>query len=269
MTRPLRELERVESRALAALRFVDAPTRTTITTPLTVRAPGGGVEWVHNVSGLWVVASWTELAEHAAAFREPPSVPAAGSLRLALTVADPTGVHLPRAVSLPLPRDPDPEHLSEPDSLFRAVEVPMYPTARAVPGANWSVVRVSLREGGGDALGGALLRVRRNGDVLGRGLTDGRGEALVALPGVPMVTFGEDDEAVVVTEIAVSLEAVFDPTTGTRMPAADVAAGRRAPEPVVDPDALEDEAGTLPHTAQPLSIAARRIQTLAMTLDLP
>jgi hypothetical protein len=269
MTRLLRELERVESRALAALRFVDASTRAPIPTPLTLRAPDGGVAWVRNVSGLSVVSSWTELAAHAAAFTEPPVTPAVGSLLLRLTVDDPTGRHLPRAVALPLPRDPDPEHAAQPDSLFRAVDVPMYPTARAVTGANWSVVRVSLLEGGGDALGGALLRVRRNGDVLGRGLTDGRGEALVGLPGVPMVTFGEDDEAVVVTEISVTIEAVFDPATGTRMSAEDVAAGRRPPVPVVDPDALEDHADTLPNTALPLTIAARRSQTLAMTLDLP
>jgi hypothetical protein len=269
MTRAFREIERVQSRALAALRFVDAATRAPIPTALTLRVLDGRARLVRSAGGDWVVASWTELAEHEAAFAAPPAAPPIGSVPLRLTVADPTGLHLPRALSLGLPRDADPTHAAEAGSLFRAVEVPMYPAPGAAAGANWSVLRVSLRESGGDALGGALLRVRRNGDVLGRGLTDGRGEGLVTLVGVPMVTFGDDDEAVVVTEIAVTVEAIFDPSAGTRMPEEDVAAGRRAPVPIVDPDTLEDAAATLPSVAQPIAIAARRRQTLAMTLDLP
>ena len=269
MTRLLRELERVESRVLAGLTFVDAATGTPLTGPLSIRALEGSARIVRNTSGSWVVAFWTELAEHEAAFPTPPAGPAVGARTLRLRVEDPTGLHQPRVVALALPRDPDPGHAAQADSLFQPAIVPMYPTARAGTGANWAVLRVTLRESGGDALGGALLRVRRNGDVLGRGLTDGRGEALVALPGVPMVTFGEDEEAVVVSEINVSLDAVFDPAAGTRMPADDLAAGRPAPTPVVDPEALEDGAAALPHATRALTVAARRSQTLAMTLDLP
>jgi hypothetical protein len=269
VTRLLHELERVESRALAALRFVDAATDAPVTTPLEVRVLDGSARLVRNVRGDLVVAAWSELAAHEAAFAQPPATPALGTRILRMTVTDPGGAHLPRAAALALPRDPDPEHASSPDSVFRAAEIRLYPSARAATGANWGVLRATVRESGGDALGGALLLVRRNGGVLGRGLTDGRGEALVALPGVPMVTFGEDDEAVVVTELAVTVQVVFDPSTGTRMAAVDLAAGRPAPIPIVDPEALEDGAGALPETSLAISIAARRSQNLAMTLDLP
>jgi len=269
MTRPLRELERVEARALGALRFVDASTRGHVPGPLELRPVEGRVRLVRNVTGSWVVAAWSALSAHESAFGAPPAAPPLGSRLLRLRVQDPTGLYLPREVAVALPRDPDPEHASDAASLFRPVEVPLYPAPRAATGANWSVLRVTLRDGGGDALGGALLRVRRNGNVLGRGLTDGRGEALVALPGVPMVTFGEDDEAVVVTEVAVTVQAVFDPASGSRMSAEALATGRPAPTPVVNPEALEDGADTLPGGTEATAVAARRTQNLTMTLDLP
>ena len=120
----------------------------------------------------------------------------------------------------------------------------------------------------GDALGGVLLRVRRNGDVIARGLTDGRGEALLALVGVPLLTFGEDEEAVVVDEVTVTVEAVFDPVAGTRLPAAALASGAPAPVPEVDPDALDAD-DTLPDTAQTLAVAARRSQSLSLAIAVP
>src|SRR5690606_11784559 len=114
----------------------------------------------------------------------------------------------------------------------------------------------------------ALLRVRRDGDVIARGLTDGRGEALLAVVGVPMLTFGEDEEAVVVDEVTVTVEAVFDPAAGSRTSAAALAAGAQPPIPEVDPDVLDDD-DSLPETAQTLAVAARRRQSLTLAVDVP
>ena len=269
MTRILRELERVEIRVLGALRCVAAGTRADIATPLTLRALAGRARFIRNRSGLYVIAQWSALAAHEAAFLEPPAAPAIGSLSLPVAISDPTGSYLPRRVSIALPRDPDPDHAAQADSLFRAVEVLMYPAARAATGANWSVLRVTVTEAATrDALGGALLRARRNGDVIARGLTDGRGEGLLALVGVPMLTFGEDEEAVVVDEVTVTVEAVFDPDAGTRLPAAVLASGARPPVPEVDPDALDAD-NTLPDTAQTLAVAARRSQSLSLAIAVP
>ena len=210
-----------------------------------------------------MIASWTELAEHRDHFAEPPAAPPPGSLTLPLSVTDPRGEYLPRRLSLALPRDPEGE--GEEDSLFRPRVVRLFPAARSRTGPNWSVLRVTLTEDGtGDALGGGLVRVRRNGDILARGLTDGRGEALVAAVGVPLLTFGEEEDAVVVDEVAVTVEAAFDPDEGTRMSAAALAAGEPPPRPEVDPDALDEQA-----TALPLAVAARRSQAVSMAIDLP
>ena len=133
------------------------------------------------------------------------------------------------------------------------------------------MLRVSLTEtASGDALGGALLRIRSNGSVLARGLTDWRGEALVPVVGVPVTTFSADEDAVVISEINVSLQAAFDSASGSRTPAAQVRAGRPpALLPLVDPAALESAFNALPHTQLALSIAARRSQSVLLSLNLP
>lgn len=269
--RQMRELERVESRVLAALRFIDAATEAPIATPMQLLSLDGRANFIRNQRGMVVLDHWSGLGAHRDAFETPPALPAVGSLTLRIAVTDPAGVYLPRIVSLALPRDPTVVDPDPESSLFEAVRVPMYPTAAATTGANWSLLRVSLSEdGSGDALGGALLRVRRNGDVIARGMTDWRGEGLVAVVGVPVMTFGDDEEAVVVEAINVSLEVVFDPDSGSRLSAASLR-DRRLPPPqvLVDPVAMEAAAAELPHSARSLSIAARRTQSVAMTLQLP
>jgi hypothetical protein len=129
---------------------------------------------------------------------------------------------------------------------------------------------VSLsEEASGDALGGALLRVRSNGRTLARGLSDWRGEALVPVVGVPITTWAEDEDAVVVTVIDATLEVFFDPASGgVRTPAAQVAAGRMptaapAPDPVrieANPEAIRTQAAIRLATGQQLAVS--------VTLDL-
>lgn len=269
MTRPFRELERVEERVLGGLRCVDAATGGDIETPLALQARNGTARFLRNRRGVHVIAGWSELAEHEVAFEAPPAAPPVGSRELTVAVTDPASRYLPRLVRVALPRDPDPTHVTEPESLFRPVRVPMYASPSAPTGANWSVLHVSVREEeSGDALGGALLRVRRNGDVVARGITDGRGEGLLPIVGIPMLTFGEDDEEVVVDEVSVTVEAVFDPESGTRTSAAELAAGARPPTPLVDPDLLDAD-DELPETAQTLAVAARRSRSLTLTIAVP
>jgi hypothetical protein len=266
VTRALRERERVEQRVLGALRCVDATTLTPIEQPITVE--GDGVRLLPNQRGLHVIREWTPLAAHAAAFEAPPPEPPVGGLSLALTLRDPSGGYLPRRVRIALPRDPSPERAAEPDSLFRPVDVLMFPSPSAPVGANWVELRVTVAEAAsGDALGGALLRVVSEGQVLARGLTDWRGEALVPVAGVPVTTWSTEPEAVVVTEIVATLEAVFDPASGRRTRAAAVRAGQApAVPPIVDADALDAARAELPRAARALLLAAGRSIHVAITV---
>jgi len=269
MTLAIRELERTEWRVLGALRFVDATTRVPIARGLRVEAPGATL--VRNRSGLYVIRHWNVLATHESEFPAPPANPALASQSLQLNVSDPAGDYLAVAAQIRLPRNSDPAQAHAADSLFQPAEVALYPSARAPVGVNWAVLRVSLTESAsGDALGGALLRVQSNGNVIARGLTDWRGEALVPVVGVPVTTFSDDANAVVISEISVSLQAAFDATSGSRTPATQLRAGRApAVLPVVDPVALESAFNTLPRTQLALTIAARRSQSVLLSLTLP
>lgn len=269
MTLAIRELERTEWRALGALRLVDATTRAPIARGMRVHAPGATL--VRNRSGLYVIRHWNVLTAHERQFPNPPAAPALASQSLQLHVSDPAGDYLPVAAQIRLPRNSDPAQAEAVDSLFQPAEVALYPSASAPVGINWAVLRVSLTDAvSGDALGGALLRVQSNGNIIARGLTDWRGEALVPVVGVPVTTFSDDADAVVISEISVSLQAAFDAASGSRAPAAQVRAGRApAVLPVVDPVALEIAFNGLPRTQLPLTIAARRSQIVSLTINLP
>lgn len=271
----LRELERLEWRVLGALRPVDGVTGMPLRSgAATVTLEADGARIVRNRSGLYVIHEWPVLAAHGASFAEPPDAPAVGSESLEVVIRDLSGRYLPRRVTLALPRDPDQE-ADAAQSLFVPVDVPLYPSPTADLGTNWCALRVSVSRTvggnpGGDALGGALLRVVSAGAVLARGLTDWRGEGLVPVAGVPVTTWSEDADAVIVSTIAATVEVVFDPALGTRTPQSDVAAGRKpARLPLADPDDLEQRRATLPRAQRNVSLAARGALHLNLGLDLP
>ena len=264
--REFRELERHEWRVLGALRPVDGTTGLALRSPVDIS--GEGARIVRNRSGLYVIHEWSRLAAHAAAFDAPPALPAPGSEVLELVLRDPVGRYLSRLASIALPRDPE---AAGADSLFVAVDVPLYPSATADLGTNWTAVRASVTDNAdGSALGGALLRIVAAGEVLARGISDWRGEALVPVVGVPVTTWSEDEDAVVVSSIAATVEVYFDPALGTRTPIVDVRAGRQpAGVPLVDPLDLETRRAALPTTQQNVSLAARGALNLNLGLDLP
>ncbi len=273
MTLLIHELERAERRVLGALRCVDATTRVAIEQPILVEITHakGGARVLRNRRGLYVISEAPTLEAHSAAFTQPPASPGNGARRFKATLRDPSSRYLPRLADLALPRDADPTHAEQPGSLFQPIEIALYPSSAAPVAANWAVLRVSLSDSGsGAALGGALLRVSKDGAVLARGITDWRGEALLPVRGVPVTTWSDAPDAVVVSEIEVEVEAIFDPARGTRVGAAAVRNGRApAAPPLVDPDKLEAQRATLPHTSRSIAIAARRAQSLSLGLALP
>jgi hypothetical protein len=249
-------LEHVERRVLGAIRFVDATTKLRIGSSLSVKA--AGLDFVRNRGGHYVIANALGLEAHAAAFEKPPATPAVGTLPFEISVADPTGQYLPRSHAIRLPRDPDPQRAGESDSLFQFVEVELFPSAIARTGPGWAVIRATvLASGTKEPLGGSLIRVtRKNGTAaddnpLGRGLTDKRGEALVAVPGIPVTTFGESAEAVTTNEIDVTIAAFFDPEA----------------RGIPDPDDLEARRASLDTVKVDTKLASGRM--FPLTLEVP
>ena len=219
-----------------------------------------------------MLREWSALADHAAAFLAPPPLPAVGSLRLDFSVVDPADDYLPRAFGMALPRDPDPAHRGNADSLFVPHRVELMRAARAPLGANWSRLDVRVAEAAsGDALGGALVEVRdTHGALLARGVTDWRGEAVLPVAGVPVTTWSEGAGAVVVTEIDVRVQAFFVPAQGLRTTQAAADAGRPpAALPSPDPDRLAADPALRTSDPAALSIAARRARAVHLTVALP
>ena len=264
------ELERVERRVLGAVSVVDATTGTRIVDGLALLPPASA-RLQRNRSGLHVITHVDALAAHESAFGAAPAMPVLGSVALALRIDDTLGRYLPRLASVALPRDPTPAEVLPANSLFVPVTLGMYPSAAARTGANWATLRVTATETHtGDALGGALLLVSVGGTVVARGLSDWRGEALVAVPGVPVTTWSDAPGAVVVNEVDATVTLVFDPAAGTRVPAAQVGAGKPpAALPCVDPDDLEARRATLHPVSTPTKLATGRSQALSLTLALP
>ena len=200
----------LDRRILGAVQLVDGVTGVPIARTLVVHTTES--RWRRNRRGLYILQWAPGLDAHVTSFDAPPPDPPIGAVSLAVQVNDPRGAYLPRQATLALPRDPDPTHVDQPDSLFQAAKIAMLPTPAAPTWAGWAVVRIS-KDPAEPLRPAALIRVVRTSDgtEIGRGMTDGRGEALVAVHGIPVTTFGAGTGPVIETEVPAELELIWDP----------------------------------------------------------
>ena len=89
--------------------------------------------------------------------------------------------------------------------------------------------------------------------MLARGLSDVRGEAVVAVLGIPVTTWEVAAGPVMGTEIDVQVEVVIDPA-GVAVP---------------DPDHLEANRATLPNSQTILKLASGRTVVRKLTVAIP
>lgn len=203
----------IDSRPLAALQFVSAVTGLPIEDPVRIV----GAKSVRTARGLYALLEPDDpvlasgLAAYAASFPEPPAAPAPGSVALDLLVEPVGSAWLARRLSLPVPLRPgapgDAEEESDEDEEelgtipFQRVplRVPLFPSPSLAIEPSWTVLRVRVTLAGSSPplpLGGVLLQAwSLPGDVpphvAGRGQSDARGEALLALPLEPLVPGAE------------------------------------------------------------------------------
>ncbi len=182
--------ERLERRVLGAVRWVDHLTGRAVPRTLTVRS--AQARFRPNASHLALIVSANGFDDYTAAFADP--LPAAGPLTLTATVEDPLGDYLPRAFSVALPRSVVTAPPLPANSVFRPVDVELLPgaTGRTTPG--WAEARVSVKRlADNSAFANVLVRAR--GDLadgqgvrlLGVGMSDSRGEAVVFMPDIPLL----------------------------------------------------------------------------------
>ncbi|MDH5666857.1 MAG: hypothetical protein OEY86_02450 [Nitrospira sp.] len=247
-------VESFSRRVLAALRIVDGVTGQPVLSALSVS--GSGTTWVRNRRGYYVLVDAVGLESHQTVLLEPPTDPTLGSITLVAYVVDPSGVYLSRKQSITLPRDPDPTHTGDSQSLFQPIKSRLYPSPTAPVSSAWAVIRATIvREGSDEKLGGALIRVLRatDGEVLARGLSDARGEALVAVPGIPVTTWESSPGPVMGTEVEVQVEVVVDPLA----------------EIMPNPDELEDNRVSLSSSQVVVKLASGRTVVRRLTVAIP
>jgi hypothetical protein len=239
--------EMLEQRILGAISFQDATTNVRVRRLLKIET-AAGVELVRNRSGYYVIFAAPGFEAYTSSFSEQPVAPdsraiVAGSVALELKVSDMKREYLPRRCTVQLPLDPATKRPAEGQWLFDPIRIKLYPapTARTVPG--WAIIRATVREDGKrNRLPWSLITIRRDGqpEALASGMADHRGEAFVAVPGLPSAAADEGKGAVMTSEIPVSLEVVFDTTMKRVRDPEDLAASLDASEDFApDPAVLE------------------------------
>ena len=207
--------DRVDRRVLGAIRWLDAVTKAVIAQPLAVRAATASL--TRNLSGLFVITTANGLEKYTGhldlATLPPADVKPDESVTVTGQVEDPTGCYLARIFTVALPRNGTTTLPHPANSLFSPVDLELLPTPRAKAMAGWAQVRVTVKKQSGEPFANVLIRVvaTANNRVLGRGMSDARGEALVAVPGLPLFQAGATPDKVVTSETAAKIE--FIPPT--------------------------------------------------------
>jgi hypothetical protein len=229
----------LDRRALALIRLMDVYGRP-VEGP--VRIESDGVRSVAKGPGEHAILSAPGLEDHVSAFEAPPGTPAIQFMHILLDLT-PAATHVaPRRFDLRLPRDPDPAHAAQDASLFRAAEVEMLPSPRALLTGSACALRVTVRRKDDKRLvEHALVRAQSdNGLFAARALTDARGEACLLFAALPLSFVGPVGK--VVSDLPGKAVAHADPVSALFHAPADLASAADAASlrtgGHADPDAL-------------------------------
>lgn len=241
-------VELLDRRALAALRFVHGVSGIPVTRGLNLNA--AGARFIRNRNGDYVLLEASGFDDYTANF---DTALAFAPVEFALDIADPLGEFLPRRVSIALPRNADPAQAALANSIFQPQRVALYPAPAARPEHDWARLYTSVSTDTGAPAAHALIQVERTSDnaLLATALTDARGEALVAIAGIPLTPWDEGDGPVLGNDLEVRVSAFHDAAL----------AG------LPDPDDLAARRAALTTTNAVIRVAASRAQSLALRLD--
>jgi hypothetical protein len=243
--------ENTDRRILAAIQPVDAVLHLPLADRVHIDAPG--IRLVYNLHGEAVLMEAPRLHLYSYSF-DPPGAPPVESLDLDIELRDATLRYLPRRLQLELPKDPDPLHAGQPNSVFVAVEAEMYPAPASPILGTWAVVRAAVQERNTrQRLPWTLIQARSGNAVVGQGLSDARGEVLIAVPGIPFFMPGGGGGATVTREITVTFRAFFDAAHLSRLPPEGLPLGSANPNQ-----------SYLPDPAFLLTLPARTVRVLAL-----
>ncbi len=206
-------VEAVDRRVLGGFRCVDSLAGKTVTDQLAVTSSGLTVR--PNRAGIWVVFNAPGLALPADDFLAGGPWPAPQPFLI--QVRDLAGRYLPRQATLPLPATLPPSLGA--NSLFSPQVVTLFAGPAMTAGANWATLHISaVHTQTGQGLPYAIVQAKAasDGTVLATGMTDSRGEALIAIPGLGVRASDSSAGAVMQALTMVTAEVFFDPSVLAR-----------------------------------------------------
>lgn len=193
--------ESIDRRVLGGLVFVDAITGASVVDPLQVTSAQLRVR--ANRSGVYAIFDAPGFTTLTAQFNPVPATwPAAQSFEV--SVQDPSLHYLPRRAQIQAPQS-----LA---AAFNPQPVMLYPATSAVIEPNWAVIRASVTGTGGSGLPWAVVQaLRADNSVAATGVTDSRGEALLAVAGLGVQVSSDSSGSVTEMTVPVTVQAWFDP----------------------------------------------------------
>jgi hypothetical protein len=194
--------EKVDRRVLGGFLFADAVTSESIVKPLVVS--NTPLKLRLNRSGVYAIFDAPGFSSLKSAFDLPPGVwPAAGQA-FEITVRDPGFRYLPRRAAVQAPQSL--ATLGTPQRIL------LYPTPAGDVEPNWALVRATVTGSGGAGLKWAVLQaIRSDNSIAATGMTDARGEGLLALSGLGVQVSSSDSGSVTESTIPITIRAWFDP----------------------------------------------------------
>jgi hypothetical protein len=242
------QIETIDRRVLGGVVFIDSLTGASITDPLTVSS--STLDLRANRSGVYVIFNAPGFSALTGAFTPVAgNWPAAQSFEV--TVRDPSLCHLPRRAQVQAPQALAGASTPQTVTVYASPSAPLAP--------NWGVLRLSVQGSAGTGLPWAVVQaLRADNTVAATGMTDARGEALLAVTGIGVQVSANASGPVTEKSIPLTMKAWFDPGV-LAQPAGWIA----------DPDSiLSNPANAALKTATQTGTLGRG-QTLFVTIPVP
>lgn len=198
--------ETVDRRVVGGIRFVDGITGNSIQSPLQASCPQ--LTTKQNRSGIYVIFNGPGYTPLTNEFIPDPSTWPTTQQTYEVTVSDPSLRYLPRRANVTAPMSL---------TALTPQNVSLYSGPSSAPEANWAVVRASVVNSAGAGLPYAVIQiVKSDNSIAATGVSDARGEALLAVPGLGLQVSSTSTDPVTEATTAVTLKAYFDPSTLTQ-----------------------------------------------------
>lgn len=195
-------VDHVDRRVLGGFFFADVITGASIIAPLTVSSTP--LQSRVNHSGVYAIFDAPGYSRLTTEFDVQSDWPSANGPAVEITVQDPTSRYLARRATVQAPQTIA--------TLTTPQKVVMYPGPSGPVEPNWAVVRATVKGTGGAGLPWAVVQViRSDNSVAAIGMTDQRGEALLAVAGLGVQVSASSSGAITETTIPVTVTAWFDP----------------------------------------------------------